>query len=179
MQRTENRPHVANNGGNAEWYTPKEYIDAAVEVMGGIDLDPASCEIANRMVGAEVYYTADDSGLDKRWSGRVYMNPPYSRYLVSQFCYKLTCSVLEGDVSEAIVLVNNATETSWFWNLYTVASAVVFPSERVRFYGPEGQTARPLQGQAVIYIGENTEKFLEVFSRFGWGCIIHRIEVAS
>lgn len=165
-------PHVSYNSGNNEWYTPKEYIEAARFVLGGIDLDPASSQAANEVVRASVFYTVEDDGLSRDWRGRVWMNPPYSEDLIGKFAGKLADHFAAGDVTAAIVLVNNATETRWFRRLIEVASAVVFPSSRVRFWRPDGKTAGPLQGQALIYMGEHPQKFREGFGSFGWGATL-------
>lgn len=162
------RPHVVNNSGNNEWYTPPDYIEAARQVMGNIDLDPASCELANKVVKADKIYTTDDDGLTKVWRGNVWMNPPYAGELIGKFTEKIT----QEPVNQAVVLVNNATETNWFNALIEKASAVIFPKGRVKFYMPDGSTGAPLQGQAVIYIGGNPERFISIFRKFGWGALL-------
>jgi ParB family chromosome partitioning protein len=162
------RPHVTHNSGNNEWYTPPEYIEAARAVMGSIDLDPATSHKANEIVKADAIYTVDDSGLEYEWFGRAWMNPPYASDLIGRFAEKLCFHVDQGDVTEAIVLVNNATETGWFQTLMSRASAVAFPRGRVRFWNPDDGAGAPLQGQAVIYMGLQPERFREVFGVFGW-----------
>lgn len=166
ITEVKNRPHVANNSGNNEWYTPSEYIEAARKAMGSIDTDPASNDIANKVVKAEKYYTIETDGLAHDWHGNVWMNPPYSSDLITKFIEKLKEQRV--NYEQAIILVNNATETQWFYEIVKIASAVCFPKSRVKFYMPDGKTGAPLQGQAVLYVGDNTEKFISAFGGIGW-----------
>lgn len=162
-------PHVSHNSGNNEWYTPTEYIAAAREVLGEIDLDPASSAIANKIIGAKKFYSIDDDGLSKKWRGRVWMNPPYASNLIGQFTAKLCVHVRAGDVPEAIVLVNNATEAEWFEDMASLASTVMFTYSRVKFLDCDlNPCGAPLQGQALLYFGKNYKGFINAFSELAW-----------
>ena len=74
-----NDQHINQDSGNAEYYTPSRFIESARLVMGNIDLDPASCEIANRTVKADRFFTKEDNGLAQEWAGRVWMNHPFHK----------------------------------------------------------------------------------------------------
>lgn len=164
-------PHVANNSGDNEWYTPIEFIKAAHAVMGGIDLDPASSEAANDIIEAGAFFDENADGLRQPWHGRVWMNPPYAQPWVDKFCAQLARSYASGEVTEACVLVNNATETTWFQSLAAVASAMCFPRGRVKFWHPRKESM-PLQGQSVVYLGQNVSAFKAEFLPFGFAAVI-------
>lgn len=162
------RPHVTNNSGNNEWYTPAPITEAARKVLGAIDLDPASCSVANEVVKAAKFYSITDDGLNQPWAGRIWLNPPYSSDLVGKFIEKLTSHIADDTVTEAIVLVNNATETAWFQDLAGYATAVCFPKGRIKYWSPDRPDAlSPLQGQGIVYIGPHSYKFRSIFSDFG------------
>lgn len=167
--KAQNKPHVSNNSGNNEWYTPEEYIEAARATMGSIDVDPASNDLAQNTVKAAIYYTEKTNGLDKPWVGNIWINPPYSSSLIGSFCDKLLNEIDCLNTQQAVVLVNNATEAQWFRSLIKKASMVGFTKRRVRFIDQNGNpSGAPLQGQSVIYFGKNEQKFIDAFIGLCW-----------
>lgn len=164
------KPHVAYNTGQNEWYTPQSIIDLVYSVMGHIDIDVASSAKANEVVRADEYFSAENNGLEHHWHGKIFMNPPYSAELIKKFIGKFCAERLS--IDEAIIVVNNATETEWFQQLVKSCNAIVFPKNRMRFYSPDGRIAHPLQGQAIMYAGNNSHRFIEVFSKIGFGVIL-------
>lgn len=159
------KPHVVNNSTDNEWYTPAEYIEAAREAMGSIDLDPASNDFANKTVKAGTYYTEETDGLSKEWFGNIWLNPPYQTSLIGRFADKLN----ESNFNQAIVLVNNASETQWFQKMAEKATAFVWHLGRIRFEKRDGAHGVPLQGQIFLYFGNNPDSFLKVFTKYGRG----------
>ena len=163
--------HVSQNTGVPEWYTPTEYLDAARKALGEIDLDPASSVIAQKRVKAKKYYTLEQDGLSKQWAGRVFLNPPYSSNLVGRFTGRLCDSFESGHVPAAILLVNNATETTWFQCAAEIAVAICFPKGRIKFIDEQGNSGSPLQGQAILYFGKAVKRFTFAFDEFGF-CVV-------
>jgi hypothetical protein len=149
-----------------EWYTPAEYIEAARSVMGGIDLDPASCELAQTVVKADVYLTKVEDGLSVRWCHeRVWLNPPYGE--TEPWVAKLIGEFDDGTfVKQAVIVVNNGTETAWFQSLLT-RFPVCFLSTRIPFWRHDQSGEKARQGQAIFYLGTDEDRFIEVFRNLG------------
>jgi ParB family chromosome partitioning protein len=160
--------HRAQGTGENEWYTPQEHIDAAYKVLGTIDLDPASSEIANQRVQAGQIFTIADDGLTKEWGGKVWMNPPYAQPHIANFIEKLASEYEAGRVTEAIALTHNYTDTQWFHRAALSCAAICFTRGRIGFLSPEGKRAAPTQGQAFFYYGSKVEQFIEAFCRIGF-----------
>lgn len=157
----------AEHDGDA-WGTPEPYIIAAREVLGGIELDPASNAAAQNVVRAERFYTREDSGLEHDWTARsVWLNPPFSTGLIERFVGRFMESFEERGSGAGLLLVNSATETGWFQSALRLP--VCFPSRRIAFINP--LTGVPVQGnrqgQALFYAGPDLEKFCTVFEKFG------------
>ena len=165
---------IIHNSGNNERYTPEYIIQLARKTMGEIDIDPASCEVANNLlVKATQYFDKDTNGLLQEWNGRIWLNPPYERGLIESFIDKLLEEYRIGRATQAIVLTHNASETRWYGRLLEESTAICIVSGRIRFYAindgnqvyqPKGA---PLQGQFITYLGNNWETFCATFKTLG------------
>jgi len=153
-----------------EWYTPAEYIEAARRVMGGIDLDPASCEEANATVHAAQFYSEADPGLGREWKGRVWLNPPYGR-LAGDFVAYLETQYRAGHVTAAVTLVNaHCTDTAWFRPLWD--HTLCFSYGRLNFTAGTARRGGSTHGSVFAYLGPDPAAFAAEFAR--WGAIVRR-----
>lgn len=151
---------------NDEWYTPDYWLNLAREVLGTIDLDPASCEVANQRVKALNYYTEQTSGLTKPWVGNIWCNPPYSAVLVKKFTKKFWEEYELGNIKEGIMLTNSGTDTLWNQNI--CKGVQVYTVGRISFLQPDGtEKATGSRGQCFTYVGPRPVDFIEVFTRDG------------
>jgi hypothetical protein len=164
-QRRRDTIRFLTSSESVEWYTPAPYVEAARLVMGGVDLDPASCAAANATVGATTFYTKAEDGLSRPWHGRVFLNPPYGRSC-PEFVAKLEHECMDGNVTAAILLVSAySTETKWFQPLFR--RPVCFTDHRLDFHSPAGRGGSSTHGSAFVYFGANAQAFLDVFDQFG------------
>lgn len=116
-----------------EWYTPQEYIDRVRSVFNGqIDLDPASCAMANEVVKAETYWTAENKPLEHMWdAGTVFCNPPYGG-MQGKFLSHMLAQHRAGRFIDGIFLCNASVGETW-WASVWQATAVCLVYRRIRF----------------------------------------------
>lgn len=163
-------PALEPQGKSNEWYTPARYIEAARRVMGGIDLDPASCELANRTVKAGRYYTQEQDGLLQDWQAEcVWCNPPYGTIAGKSsigLCVKrLIDEYSHGRIKQAVLLVRADPGSAWFRMLWNYP--ICFVEHFVYFHRPNMTDEKHGFGTAFVYLGSNEAAFVDVFSQFG------------
>jgi ParB family chromosome partitioning protein len=153
-----------------EWYTPARYLEAAREVLGSIDLDPASSAQANATVRAAKFFTKEDE-LARHWFGRDFLNPPYGKTadggsLAAAFCNRAIEQYEAGNIDACIILVNSLHSQSWQAPLFDYPFCLV--DHRIQFVSADGEENKsPTFQNMFVYLGRDVGKFAEVFARFG------------
>lgn len=180
-----------------DWYTPSPFVEAARELMGGIDLDPASDAEANKTVRAVQFFTEHDNGLSRPWFRRVFLNPPGG--FVNEFWKHLVSDWMARHVSEAIWIGYSLEQLQTLQQsgayMHPMDYAICVPSKRIAFVENEAKrVARiakltayndvamelgtkprrvsekadsPSHGNYITYLGPNVDGFARIFEQFG------------
>jgi len=107
-----------------EYYTPIEIIRA----LGEFDLDPA-CGPRCPNETARLMYRKD--GLERKWRGRVWLNPPYSEAKAWSERF-----VQHGN---GIILLFWSRDNQWSKRLLRAAGAFFLFDQRINFRKPDGK----------------------------------------
>lgn len=186
---------INQSSGSFEYYTPELWVNAARQVMGGIELDPASSLTANMIVMADRFFDKEINGLEQAWmANSLWMNHPFHRGekpcpTDHSKCKKKTCQSRgyhinnaipsnmdwitklineynSGNVKEAICITFASTSEGWFKKLLQYPQC--FPDGRVQYYKPDGTLDNNVtKGSCLTYLGPNVSKFAQVFKTYG------------
>lgn len=157
---------INQTSGDTEYYTPAFIIEAAQRVMGGIDLDPASSEVANQTVRAKTFFTREHDGLSVQWFGRVWMNHPFSRIGNPIWINKAVTEYRSNRVETLLCITFAATSEQWFQPLMDFPQCYLCP--RTNYSLPDGTLKRGItKGSVVTYMGRDAVRFARSFNSFG------------
>lgn len=141
-----------------EHYTPCYIVEPAREVLGHIDLDPATSELANKRIQAARIFIEQDGlkTFEEPWHGRVFLNPPGGtkpivpefRSNPSLFWSKLMHEWGAGNVEAAIVIgftVEVLQTTQGETEYPMLRFPFCIPKQRIKFDVPREERLRQLR----------------------------------
>lgn len=138
--RTAMGSHQSHSGGADEWLTPP----TLVESLGAFDLDPCA-PIVRPWPTAARHYTIADDGLRQEWSGRIWLNPPYSQ--ADRWLARLA------EHGQGTALVFARTETRlWFERVWPHATGLLFLRGRLHFHYANGRRADANSGAPSVLV---------------------------
>lgn len=133
-------------GQSDDWYTPRYIFDALGEMF---DLDVAAPPEGPRHVPAGNYIAPPQDALTERWSGFVWMNPPFGHQATKRRW--LTRFFAHGN---GIALVPDRTSASWFQEFAPQAAAILWVAPKIKFERPDGTIGEsPGNGTALFAAG--------------------------
>lgn len=153
--------HWESSGKSDEWWTPAYVFDALGCVF---DLDVAHPRVGATHVPCREWIS--EGSLEQRWSGFIWMNPPYGGrngavpWLNQFFAH-----------GNGIALVPDRTSAPWFQDAFRKADAVLF-TPKIRFQRPDGTEGKsPSNGSALMAIGPQGSSGLDRAYRAGLGIL--------
>ena len=120
-----------------EWRTPPDVFKKISEMYGPFTLDAAASDDNHH---CDRYFTAEIDALQRIWTGTVFVNPPYGKY-INLFVRKAheEC-IIKGNCERAVLLIPASTDTAyWHECVFPDATEIEFWKGRIRFLNNDGE----------------------------------------
>lgn len=140
-----NNIEVMFSSKSDEWATPQHIFDELNNEFE-FDLDVCANESNHK---CDDYYSIEDDGLSKDWSGRrVFCNPPYSN--IAEWVKKAFYET-KNDNTLVVLLIPSRTDTKYFQNYIYNRSEIRFIKGRLKF--GNSKNSAPFPSMIVIFRG--------------------------
>jgi len=120
-----------------EWATPQDFFD---KLMATYRFTLDVCATAENAKCAD-FYTKEDNGLTKDWSGRCWMNPPYGRDI--KYWVKKAYESAQYHGALVVCLLPARTDTAWWHDYVLPYGEVTFIRGRLKFGGAKNSAPFP------------------------------------
>lgn len=127
-----------------DWETPQRLFD---ELNSEFNFTTDVCA-SEENKKCSVYFTKENSCLDKEWVGTCWMNPPYGR-VISSFLKKAYEESVKGVTT--VCLIPARTDTK-YWHDYCMKGEVRFIKGRLKF--SDSKNYAPFPSAIVIFRGQ-------------------------
>lgn len=123
------------------WETPQDFYD---RLNNEFHFDVDVCA-NHENAKCKRYFTEEENGLLQKWTGVVFMNPPYGRE-IADWIRKAYESAQEG--ATVVCLIPSRTDAGW-WHDYCMKGEIRFVRGRLKFGGSEWNA--PFPSAVVIF----------------------------
>jgi hypothetical protein len=172
----ETQPAETTGKESNENYTPIDLIELVHSFYGYPELDPFSCETANRVIKAQKIFTIQGDGFTQDWRGykTIWLNPLYSAGFLEPVVDKII-DLLELEYPEIFLLTNTDNSTAWYEKALGRCDRFILPHTRLTFYSPKRAAEGKKQdqnrvSQTLFYFGQQPQRIEAVFRYWGTVC---------
>ena len=124
------------------WATPQKFFD---DLDNEFHFDIDVCATPDN-AKCKKFYTKEDDGLKKDWTGVVWCNPPYGRE-IGKWVKKAAESK-----ATVVMLLPARTDTKWFHNYIYNKAEIRFVKGRLKF--GDGKNSAPFPSMIVVFRNE-------------------------
>ena len=130
-----------------DWETPQDFFDELNKEFN-FTLDPCATP---QTAKCEKFYTKEDDGLSKDWSGEVvFCNPPYGREI--KHWVKKCSEEGKKENTTVVMLIPARTDTIYFHEYIYNKAEIRFIKGRLKFVGNQkGSGSAPFPSMIVIF----------------------------